>query len=97
MSKISSQEVKHIAKLARLGLKDNEIGKIGEELTSILNYIDQLKEVNIKKIELQEKEIFNRTREDKPLTYPGIDKLIELFPDKKNRHLKVKSIFSKKE
>jgi len=95
MSKISSQEVKHIAKLARLGLKDKEIKKMQEELTSILNYIDQLKEVNIEKIELQEKEMFNRTREDKSLSYSGIDKLIELFPDKKNRHLKVKSVFQK--
>jgi len=52
-------------------------------------------QVNIEKIELQEKEMFNRTREDKSLSYSGIDKLIELFPDKKNRHLKVKSVFQK--
>lgn len=97
MSKISFQEVKHIAKLARLGLKEKEVEKMQEELTSILNYIDQLKEVNIEKIELQEKEISNRTRDDKSLSYAETDRLIELFPDKKSRHLKVKSVFLKKE
>jgi aspartyl-tRNA(Asn)/glutamyl-tRNA(Gln) amidotransferase subunit C len=48
---ISKEEVKHIAKLARLGLTEKEIEKMQKELSSILDYIEKLKEVNISKIE----------------------------------------------
>lgn len=44
---ISKEEVKHIAKLARLGLKEKEIKKMQKELSSILNYVAKLKEVDV--------------------------------------------------
>jgi len=40
---ITKEEVKHIAKLARLGLTEKEIGKYQKELSSILDYIEKLK------------------------------------------------------
>jgi len=40
---ISKEEVKHIAKLARLGLTEKEVGKYQKELSSILDYIEKLK------------------------------------------------------
>ncbi len=48
---ISKKEVQHIAKLARLGLTEKEIEKFQRELSSILNYIEKLKEVDISKAE----------------------------------------------
>ncbi|MFH1462242.1 MAG: Asp-tRNA(Asn)/Glu-tRNA(Gln) amidotransferase subunit GatC [bacterium] len=48
---ISKEEVKHIAKLARLGLTEKEIGRFQKELSSILNYIEKLKEVDVSEIE----------------------------------------------
>jgi len=48
---ISKEEVKHIAKLARLGLTEKEIRKFQEGLSSILDYIEKLKEVDISKVE----------------------------------------------
>jgi len=47
---ISKEEVKHIAKLARLGLSDKEIGEFQKELSKILNYIEKLKEVDISNV-----------------------------------------------
>ncbi|PIP24401.1 MAG: Asp-tRNA(Asn)/Glu-tRNA(Gln) amidotransferase GatCAB subunit C [Candidatus Nealsonbacteria bacterium CG02_land_8_20_14_3_00_37_10] len=44
---ISKEEVKHIAKLARLGLTEKEIAKYQKELSSILDYIEKLKEVDV--------------------------------------------------
>jgi len=43
--------VQHIAKLARLGLTEKEIGKFQKELSSILDYIEKLKEVDISKVQ----------------------------------------------
>ncbi len=44
---ISKQEVEHIAKLARLGLSEKEIEKMRHELAGILDYVNQLEEVDI--------------------------------------------------
>jgi len=39
---ITKEEVKHIAKLARLGLTEEEITKFQRELSKILDYIEKL-------------------------------------------------------
>jgi aspartyl-tRNA(Asn)/glutamyl-tRNA(Gln) amidotransferase subunit C len=48
---ISKEEVEHIAKLARLGLTEKEIGKFQKELSLILDYVEKLKEVDVSKVE----------------------------------------------
>jgi len=48
---ISKEEVKHIAKLARLGLTEKEIAKYQRELSSILDYVEKLKEVDVSRVE----------------------------------------------
>ncbi len=47
MSKISVDEVKRIAKLARIGLSDEETAKMSEELGNILTFVEQLQQVDI--------------------------------------------------
>ena len=49
--KLSKQEIQHIADLARLELTDEELKKYGSQLSDILNYIGQLKEVDTANIE----------------------------------------------
>lgn len=44
--KLSHKDVKHIAKLARLGLTDKEIEKFSNQLSDILTYADILGEVD---------------------------------------------------
>ena len=48
MGLLSQKDVEHIAKLARIQLTDTEKKKLVSELSSILSYIDQLKEVDTK-------------------------------------------------
>lgn len=43
---LSRDQIKHIAKLARLDLSEAELKKYGEQLSGVLSYVDQLKEVN---------------------------------------------------
>ncbi len=91
---ISKEEVKHIAKLARLGLTEEGIEKFQKELSSILDYIEKLKEVDILGIEPASHaiKVENVMREDgvKPL---GNKNILDLAPDKKDGFLKVKSVF----
>jgi len=84
---ISKQEVKHIAKLARLGLTEAEIDKFKEELSSILNYLEKFKKVDISKTE--------------PTTHPRLIKNImredvarEEGIKIRKKYVRVKSVFN---
>ena len=48
---ISGEDIKHIAELSRLNLSAAEMKKYGEQISSVLEYIEQLSEVDTKKVE----------------------------------------------
>jgi len=48
---ITRKEVEHVAKLARLALTEEEKKKYTEQFSSILDYFNQLNEVNTENIE----------------------------------------------
>jgi len=48
---ITKEEIKHIATLARIGLKEEEINKNQKELSAVLDYFKKLKKVDTKKID----------------------------------------------
>ncbi len=48
---ITPNDIKHIAELSRLELSEEEVKKFGGQLDSILQYIEQLNEVDTKNIE----------------------------------------------
>lgn len=100
---LNKEEVKHIAKLARLGLTEREIEKFQKELSSILDYVEKLKEVDVSNIEPTSHSIkmenvlredsaqiskkFGRANEEKTAK-----KLLDLAPETKTGFIKVKSI-----
>jgi len=95
-----------MAKLARLGLTETEIKKFQKELSSVLDYFNSLKEVDVSNIEptfhpaehsfgvTQERQL-ETTRTDKaePQTIEVRKKLIKAAPEEKNGYIKVKAIF----
>ena len=48
---VSHEQVRHIAKLARIGMSDAEIGALVPELNNILGWVEQLGEVNTDGVE----------------------------------------------
>lgn len=48
---LTPTQVRHIAKLARLTIRDDEVSKFTKELSAILDYIEKLKEVNTTGVE----------------------------------------------
>ena len=48
---LSREEVLHVARLARLHLSDDELGRMCEQLDAILAYIDKLRELDIEGVE----------------------------------------------
>ncbi|MFA4999053.1 MAG: Asp-tRNA(Asn)/Glu-tRNA(Gln) amidotransferase subunit GatC [Candidatus Paceibacterota bacterium] len=92
---ISKEEVQHIAKLARLGLTEKEVEKFQKELSPVLDYIEKLKKADISGVEPMSHSVRvdNITRGDKESDSKfNSEKLLDLSPSKKERHLKVKSI-----
>lgn len=67
MATLTADQVRHIAKLARLELTDAEVEKFATDLTSILQYVDRLTEVNTEGVEPLKNAtgITNNWREDK--------------------------------
>jgi aspartyl-tRNA(Asn)/glutamyl-tRNA(Gln) amidotransferase subunit C len=93
---ISEKDVKHIAKLARLGLTEKEIKKFQKELSPILNYFEKLKEVDVTGIKSTgySMKIENIMRKDEGSKFKDqSSKLLELAPETKNDYFKVKPVF----
>ena len=66
MTKISSSDVRKVAKLARLELPEDQIEKYTEQLEEILSYVDQLQEIDTENIPPTTRavEVINAMRED---------------------------------
>jgi len=63
---LTTEQIKHIANLARLELTPEEEKKYGEQLSAILNYVDKLGEVNTDQVSVtaQTGGLVNAWRED---------------------------------
>lgn len=46
MAKISKETVRHVAKLARLGLTDAEVARFSSQLSAVFEYMEVLNEVD---------------------------------------------------
>lgn len=93
---ISIEEVKHIAGLAKIQFSEKELKGLQKELSSILDYFNKLKEVDVENVEPTSHSIVlkNVMREDRPVKKdPQMSKkLLELAPQRKGRFIKVKSV-----
>ena len=64
---VSPEQVRHIAKLARIAMSDEEIERLVPELNNILGWVEQLEEVNTDGVDPLTAVVPNalRLREDK--------------------------------
>lgn len=94
--KLSKEEVQHIAQLARLGLTDKEIDIYGSQLSQVLDYVEQLQEVDTSGVEptAQVTGLKNVWHADKVTNWEKdeIKKSLEQSPELKDGQIKVKKI-----
>ena len=94
--KLTKDEVKHIAKLARLELTEAEVDKFAEQLSGILSNADMLAEVNTDGVEpiAQITGLKNVSFADEVQDAGLADKLLEQSPMPIQDHMiKVKNVF----
>jgi aspartyl-tRNA(Asn)/glutamyl-tRNA(Gln) amidotransferase subunit C len=94
---IDKEQVEHIAKLARINLTEKEKEKFSVELSSILDYIDKLNQVDTSNMELisQEMGLNNVVRDDIEIQKANIEirnKILEQAPKKKKDYFEVPKI-----
>ena len=94
--KLAKDEIQSIAKLARLELTDEELKKYGDQLSAVLNYIDQLKEVEVKAVlpTAQVTGLENVWREDEVKNWDEqeIEAALKDAPERQGRFIKVKRV-----
>jgi aspartyl-tRNA(Asn)/glutamyl-tRNA(Gln) amidotransferase subunit C len=86
MSKLSEEEIKHVANLAKLSLTKQEVSKYRTQLSEVLTHFEQLNEVDTKDVEpthqttnlenvTRKDEITEKTRLTKKQALSGTDKV----------------------
>ncbi|HAT03889.1 MAG TPA: Asp-tRNA(Asn)/Glu-tRNA(Gln) amidotransferase GatCAB subunit C [Candidatus Magasanikbacteria bacterium] len=95
--KLTSQEIEHIAKLARLELTEKEKTMYAEQLSVVLDYIEVLNEVDTEGVEetCQVTGLEDVVREDvvEDCSKEARGKIISQFPSAHGNLLKVKAVF----
>ena len=94
MIKITKNEVKKVAHLARLELNEDEINKHSDQLEKILEYIKQLEKIDTNDVPCTTRaiEVINVFRKDEKKNYDSVDELLKLGPSKENKYFKVPKI-----
>ncbi len=94
---LTSKEVAHIAQLARLGLTSAETEKFTQQLSSILDYVEQLKKINTDGVEPTAQvtglENIYRTDTVDEVSAGVKEQLIKAAPDSENNLVKTKAVF----
>ena len=94
MTKITKEEVKKVAHLARLELNETEINNHAEQLEKILEYIKELEKIDTENVPCTTRaiEVVNVFRKDEKRNSYCSEDLIELGPSREDKYFKVPKI-----
>jgi aspartyl-tRNA(Asn)/glutamyl-tRNA(Gln) amidotransferase subunit C len=95
---VTKEQVEHIAKLAKLKFNEAEKEKLQGELNKILEYIDQLNELDLENVEPLEninEELENVLREDVPVKCLTKEEALKNAPAKTDNFFKVPKVLDK--
>ncbi|UOE94497.1 Asp-tRNA(Asn)/Glu-tRNA(Gln) amidotransferase subunit GatC [Alkalihalobacillus sp. LMS39] len=94
MSRISEEQVKHVAHLARLSITDEEAVKFTQQLDAIISFAEQLNELDTENVKPTSHvlDLKNVLREDKPDKGLPVEEVLKNAPDKEEGQFSVPSI-----
>jgi aspartyl-tRNA(Asn)/glutamyl-tRNA(Gln) amidotransferase subunit C len=90
MTRISRDEVLHVARLARLELTDDEVGTFQEQLSDILEAVSKVSELDLADVPptAHPLEIANAWAEDEPHDSLSLDEVFANAPDRDDDHFR---------
>ncbi len=91
---ITVKDVENVAKLARLELTDDEKQKFTEQLDNILDYFNQLNELDTTGVEPLSHPIpiYNVMREDSPTEFKEREMILNNAPEEEDGYFRVPKI-----
>lgn len=94
MADISKDEVKHVANLARLAISEEEADMFTDQLSSIIEYAEQLNELDTEHVEptTHVLDLKNVLRKDEPKEWISQEEALKNAPDKQEGYFRVPSI-----
>ncbi|TDL77983.1 Asp-tRNA(Asn)/Glu-tRNA(Gln) amidotransferase subunit GatC [Peribacillus frigoritolerans] len=94
MSRISKEEVKHVANLARLAITEEETEMFTNQLDAIITFAEKLNELDTTGVEptTHVLEMKNILREDKAEKGLPVEDVVKNAPDHKDGYIRVPSI-----
>ena len=92
--KITEKDVEHVATLARLRFKEDEVNLFTQQLNDILEYFEKLKNINTKNIDpsTHAVNLSNVFREDEVRSSLPSDESLKNAPDSEQTYFKVPKI-----
>lgn len=100
MSKLSKEQVEHIARLSRIKLTAEEVEKFSVEISSILDYVELLNEVNTDGVgSIAQINGFENVASDDAIVGHHIprEELLANAPETQSGFIKVKPVFEERE
>lgn len=91
---LTKEEVVKIALLARISLSEKEVEKFQKDLSTVLDYVDELKKVDTKGLPevFEVTGLVNVQRDDKVIAAENHDEILSQAPEIKDGYYKVKAI-----
>ena len=92
--KISPEQVRHVAKLARLALTDEEVARFGPQLESILEYVAKMDRLDVTNVEpmAHPLPITNVLRQDVVTDSLPVEKVLQNAPETDGPFFKVPKV-----
>ena len=91
---VSKEEILHIAKLANLNIKDEEIDKYAKNLEDILNFVKVLNDVDTENVEesIGTTNRFNVFRKDEIKEFGDRDILLQNAPEQEDSMFRIPKV-----
>jgi len=91
---LTEDQVRHVAKLSRLTLSDDQVHEYTTQLARIVEYIDKLGELNVDDVEpmAHPTAMTNKLRDDEPTEPLPVEKVLHNAPDADPPYFKVPKV-----
>lgn len=96
--KLNKEQIEHLASLAKLDISEEEKQRYAEQLSSILEYIDKLNEIETDKVEplAQVGGVVDVLRPDIVKQYFSEERVLAEVPELERRQIKVRKVLEHK-
>ena len=92
--RLTTEEVRHIAALARIAMTDEEVRRVGEEMSQILDNFDVLDQVNTDGVEPMghSVELTSVMRDDEAAESSSVEDVLANAPDREDDLVRVRAV-----